>query len=148
MPVTAGNLAPADIPVRLAARALDVVVVVVLNVVLGRQMGFGFDWLVIGAALIWLYFAVLDTAVGATLGKLVSGLRVVGADGRWPSLTQSLKREAFTAVGAIPFVGPLIAVGLWVWFVIVMRRSPARQGPHDVFAGGTRVVRWREQGTP
>ena len=46
------------------------------------------------------------------------GLRVVGEDGKWPSLTQSLKREAFTAVGAIPFVGPLIAVGLWLWFLV------------------------------
>ena len=147
MSPTASNLTPADVPVRLVARALDVIVVVALNVLLGRRMGFGFDWLVIGAALIWLYFAVLDTTAGATLGKLVSGLRVVGEDGRRPSLTQSLKREAFTAVGAIPFVGPLIAVGLWVWFVMVIRRSPARQGPHDSFAGGTHVVRWGEQGT-
>ena len=137
----------ADLPVRLAARALDVVVVVALTVVLGQRMGFGFDWLIIGAALIWLYFAGLDTALGGTVGKLATGLRVVGDDGRWPSLTQSLKREAFTVAGAIPFVGPLIAIGLWVWFVIVVRKSPTRQGPHDVFAGGTRVVRWA-RGTP
>jgi uncharacterized RDD family membrane protein YckC len=148
MPVTAGTLTSAEIPVRLAARALDVVVVVILSVALGRRMGFGFDWLVIGAALIWLYFAGLDTLAGATLGKLAAGLRVVGDEGQWPSLTQSLKREAFTVVGAIPFVGPIIAIGLWVWFLVVLRQSPTRQGPHDVFAGGTRVVRWREPGIP
>jgi uncharacterized RDD family membrane protein YckC len=133
----------AEIPVRLAARALDVVVVVILAAVLGRWMGFGFDWLIIGAALIWLYFAGLDTALGGTAGKLATGIRVVGADGQWPSLAQSLKREAFTVAGAIPFVGPLIAIGLWAWFAMVVRRSPTRQGPHDVFAGGTRVVRWQ-----
>jgi len=143
MSVIASDLAPAAIPVRLAARAMDVAVVVVLIVALGRSIGFGFGWLAIGTALIWLYFAGLDAAFGGTVGKLTFGLRVLGGDGRPPSLAQSLKREAFTAVGAIPFVGPLIAVGLWVWFLMVMRRSPGWQGPHDVFAGGTRVVRWR-----
>jgi uncharacterized RDD family membrane protein YckC len=136
----ASTLTPAEIPVRLAARAVDVVVVVALTVGLGLIIGFGFDWLAIGTALIWLYFAGLTT-LGATLGKMAFGLRVVRDDGTPPSLTQSLKREAFTAVGAVPFVGPLIALGLWIWFLVVMRRSPLRQGPHDAFAGGTRVVR-------
>jgi len=140
--VPASDPTPADIPVRLAARAVDVTVVAVLAVALGRVIGFGFDWLVVGAALIWLYFAGLTATLGATLGKLAFGLRVVGQNGGSPSPSQSLKRESFTVVGAVPFVGPLVAAGLWIWFWVVIRRSPLRQGPHDAFAGGTRVVRW------
>ena len=133
---------PATVPVRVAARAIDVVIVVALVVALGMRIGFGFDWLAIGASFIWLYFAVLDATVGTTPGKFACGLRVVDGNGMRPSLSQALKREAFTAVGAIPFVGPIIAIGLWAWFLVAMRRSPLGQGPHDLFAG-TRVARRR-----
>jgi len=83
--VPASDATPADIPVRLAARAVDVAVVGALAVALGRVIGFGFDWLLVGAALIWLYFAGLTAALGATLGKLAFGLRVVDENGRSPS---------------------------------------------------------------
>jgi len=139
--VPASDPTPADIPVRLAARAVDVAVVGALAVALGRVIGFGFDWLLVGAALIWLYFAGLTAALGATLGKLAFGLRVVDENGRSPSPAQSLKREGFTVAGAGPFVGPIVAAGLWIWVLVVIRHSPLRQGPHDAFAGGTRVVR-------
>jgi hypothetical protein len=44
-------------------------------------------------------------------------------------------------IGAVPFVGPLLALGVWTWIVRRMQRSPLGQGPHDMLAGGTRVVR-------
>jgi uncharacterized RDD family membrane protein YckC len=132
---------PAELPARLAARALDVLVLVALDVGLGRLIGFGFDWLLLGSALVLAYFALLDATLGATPGKLALGLRVVGPDGGRPSLRQALIREAFTVVGAIPFLGPLLALAAWGWILGTIRANPLRQGKHDQLAGGTRVIK-------
>jgi len=103
-------------------------------------MGFGFDWLLIGATIVLAYFVLQDSLARATLGKRVLGLQIVAPGGGRPSLRQALIREAFTVVGSIPFVGPLLALGVWVWIASGIRSSPLRQGPHDLLAGGTRVV--------
>ena len=42
----------------------------------GKQIGFGFYWLLISAAIVILYFALMDGYAGATLGKFAFGLRV------------------------------------------------------------------------
>jgi len=111
---------------------------------LGLVIGFGFDWLVVGAAIVLAYFVMFDALAGTTPGKFALGLRVTGPDGGHPSLVQALIRESFTVVGAIPFVGPLLALGAWVWIAATIRSSPLRQGKHDLLAGGTRVVRSRQ----
>jgi len=134
---------PADLTIRIAARAVDVVVATALNVGLGYVMGFGFEWVIVGASTILVYFAFSDAFLGATLGKLALGLRVVGRDGSRPSLKQALIREAVTIVGAIPAVGPLLALVSWIWIAKTIRSNPLRQGKHDVLAGGTRVIRVR-----
>ena len=126
-----------SIGLRAAARGIDVLVVTAGVLALGAGMGFGFDWLVIGAALILGYFVVLDV-FAATLGKLALGLRVVGPDGGRPTLVQALAREAFVLVGAVPFVGPLLALAAWIWIAVGLRATG--QGFHDRL-GGTRVVR-------
>ena len=137
-------LIPADFPVRLFARAIDTVVLVAIDVGLGLVvMGFGFDWLLTGAAIVLAYFVLFDVLAGTTPGKFVLGLRVTGPDGEHPSLKQALIREAFTVVGAIPFVGPVLALAAWVWIAVTVRSSALRQGKHDVLAGGTRVVQTR-----
>ena len=127
--------------VRLAARAIDVVVVTVAAGALGGVMGFGFDWLMLGAALIFGYFVVADAWLGATLGKRLLGLRVRGPDGGRPTFAQAAAREAFTVLGAVPFAGPLLALAAWLWIAVAIWKSDAGQGPHDRVAGGTRVVR-------
>ena len=78
----------ADLPPRLAARAIDVLVLLLGEVGLGRAMGFGFDWLAVGTAMVLAYFAGLDALLGATLGKAALALRVVGPDGGPPTLRQ------------------------------------------------------------
>jgi uncharacterized RDD family membrane protein YckC len=135
--------APAELPIRTAARAVDVFVAAALVVGLGRVMGFGFDWLAVGAGAILAYFALSDAFFGATLGKLVFGLRVVSGEGGRPSLKQALIREAVTVVGAIPLVGPLLAFGSWIWIAKTIRSNARGQGEHDMLAGGTRVIRVR-----
>jgi uncharacterized RDD family membrane protein YckC len=131
----------AELAPRIAARAIDVLFLAAVDIGLGRIMGFGFDWLAVGTAFVLVYFAGLDALFGATLGKAALGLRVVGPDGGPPTLRQALVREAFTVAGSVPFVGPLLALGAWVWIGRSIRRSPLRQGRHDLLAGGTRVVR-------
>ncbi|MBZ5714635.1 RDD family protein [Nannocystis pusilla] len=137
---SAAALVPAEFPVRLLARGLDVLVLAAVDVGLGRLMGYGFDWLLVGSAVVYFYFSLLDALAGATLGKLVLGLRVLGPDGGRPTLRQSLRREAFTLVGSIPFIGPILALAAWVVIARTIRESPSRRGKHDELAGGTRVV--------
>ncbi len=132
---------PAGIPIRLAARAIDGAVLAVLDLALGKLIGFGFDWLLLGALVVLVYFAALDSIFGTTAGKRILGLRVLGPDGGNPSIGRALAREAFTVLGAIPFAGPLLAVAAWVWIVRTIETSPSRQGMHDRLAGGTQVVR-------
>lgn len=134
---------PVGLGVRLAARAIDAVVVTLAVGGLGGVMGFGFDWLGIGAALIFGYFVVADAWLGATLGKRMLGLAVHGPDGGRPTFAQAAAREAFTVLGAVPFAGPLLAIATWTWIGVAIRKSDAGQGPHDRLAGGTRVVRGR-----
>jgi uncharacterized RDD family membrane protein YckC len=104
-------------------------------------MGFGFDWLAVGTAIVLGYFAGLDALLGSTLGKASLGLRVVGPDGAPPTLRHALVREAFTVLGSVPFIGGLLALGSWVWIGRSIRNNELRRGKHDLLAGGTRVVR-------
>jgi uncharacterized RDD family membrane protein YckC len=131
----------ADLRPRLAARAIDVLVLLLGEIGLGRVMGFGFDWLAVGTVIVLAYFAGLDALFGATLGKAALGLRVVGPDGRPPTLRQALIRESFTVLGSIPFIGGLVAIAAWVSISRSIRAHELRQGRHDLLAGGTRVVR-------
>ncbi|XXX72832.1 RDD family protein [Sorangium sp. So ce134] len=139
---------PAELSSRIAARGIDALVLAALDVGLGQLVGFGFGWVFLGSALVLAYFTLLDAAVGATPGKLALGLRVLGPDGGRPSLKQALIREAFTIVGAIPFIGPLLALAVWTKLALTIRSSPLRQGKHDLLAGGTQVIRVRGAGAP
>ena len=134
-------VAPAELPIRAAARAIDVFLLAAIEIALGQLIGFGFDWLAIGTALVLAYFALCDALAGATIGKAALGLRVIAEDGGPPSLRQAVVREAFTVTGSIPFIGPLLAIAVWVVIAASVRSSPLRQGKHDLLAGGTRVVR-------
>jgi hypothetical protein len=115
---------PPPIPARLAARAIDVLAVFGLNLALGQVIGFGAGWLVLGAALVLGYFVAGDTLIGATLGKLALGLRVVNAEGGRLSPVQALRRELFVVVGAVPFVGPILALCIWMWMLVTVWSSP------------------------
>ena len=84
-------------------------------------------WTVIGVAAIVAYYVVLEAAFGWTLGKLITGTRVVAYNGARPSVLQILGR---TAARFIPFE-PFSLLG----------GSPPH-GWHDSLSG-TRVVRVR-----
>jgi uncharacterized RDD family membrane protein YckC len=131
---------PGELPDRIAARAIDVAVMIGVDVLLGWTIGFGWKWLATGSTLVLAYFVLFDALLGATPGKMRMGLRVVSVAGGKPSLTQALVREAFTVLGAIPFVGPILAFAAWYWIIRTILANPTRRGKHDEIAG-TRVVR-------
>ena len=78
-----------------------------------------------------LYFVLLEGLVGATLGKWVLGLRVVGADGRRPGLGRAALRNLLRLVDGLPVFN---VVG-----VILILTSPERARFGDRIAD-TRVI--------
>jgi uncharacterized RDD family membrane protein YckC len=95
------------------------------------------------------YFAYLESSRGQTVGKMVMKLRTQGPGGGNPTLAQGVRRNifyAFELLAIVPFIGfwlgPLVtfvAVSLIAYGIYSDRVS--RQGWHDEFAGGTRVVK-------
>ena len=136
-----GSGEPGELVPRLVARVIDAILLVVIGVILGVMMKFNFAWLFLQSGLTFGYFVLLDTYQGATLGKQVMRLRVTAPGGGNPTLGQAAIREAFTLVGAIPFIGPLLSLGAWIGIAITISSSPTLQGQHDQLAGGTQVVK-------
>jgi uncharacterized RDD family membrane protein YckC len=134
------SLLPANVPVRLVARLIDAAVLAAFGLVFGWQVGFGFNWLIATAAVVLAYFVLADVLAGATLGKAVVRLQVIGQDGTKLTLKQAAVRESFVLLGAVPFAGPFLALAAWIWMVVTIRSNPTRQGIHDHLAG-TRVIR-------
>jgi uncharacterized RDD family membrane protein YckC len=96
------------------------------------------------------YFAFMESNNGATLGKQVLKLKVVGPDGTSnPTMEQAIRRNAFYAIQLayiVPIVGAIFG-GLAMLAAVIMiavtinNDTVARQGWHDKFAGGTRVLK-------
>jgi len=97
----------------------------------------GYGWLVtdplclIFLVVIVLYFVLLEGAFGATIGKRLTGMRVVGVDGRGPGIMRALVRNLLRVVDALP--------ALNILGVVLIVRSPERARFGDRVAG-TRVI--------
>lgn len=156
-------IAEAEVWQRAVARLVDhvgvaVVLMVVLlplglgAAVLGGAAGFlaGVVSAVVSAGVTLGYFAVLESRDGQTLGKRLLGLRVVDEVGGTPSLSATLRRNCWTALGVlavVPVVGGLVgSVAMLAAVVTILlgitQDSVTRRGWHDTLAG-TRVVRAR-----
>ena len=151
-PVVSGAGRPADVGPRLIARLIDGVAIWIILIILGSILsvgifafGSGFDGIfllfsVIAALLVVGYFALMESNMGQTLGKMVVGVRTEGPSGGKPTFEQALKRNAWYALYIIPILGWLAVLGVAIYILITINNSPARMGWHDKFAGGTRVV--------
>lgn len=126
--------------VRLAARVVDSLVVAVVGVLIGVQMGFGPLWLVIQAGLTYAYFVLFEAGAGATPGKRLFGLKLLSPAGQRPTLAQSAARETFTLMGAVPSRARSCFWAAWITIAVTINSSPTAQGIHDRIGGGTRVV--------
>jgi uncharacterized RDD family membrane protein YckC len=160
---------PADLMSRFLARLIDYVLLFVVNmvfvtvVVVGAIMGaatgvsgfgarsFGVSAVsaVLGAAIYLAYFAVMESSRGQTVGKMVMKLQTQGPGGQRLTMEQALKRNAWTAlgiVGIVPFIGwfvaPLLQLAAPILIAVtISNNATTRQGWHDTFAGGTRVIK-------
>jgi uncharacterized RDD family membrane protein YckC len=131
---------PGEVLPRLGARVIDSVLLAVVGVILGVLLDFGYLWLAVQAIGVFAYFVLLDTYFGTTIGKRLLGLTVTGPDGARPTAGRAAVREAFTLLGAIPFIGPVLSLIAWIVIGVTIHSSPTRQGKHDDLAGGTRVI--------
>lgn len=129
-PATPGGVLP-----RIVARVIDAIILAVAGGALGMLMNFNVVWLTIQAVAVFAYFVALDVTWGTTPGKRLLGLRVTGPAGARPTAGQAAAREAFTLLGAIPFIGPVLALAAWIAIVVTVAQSPQRQGAHDNLAG-------------
>ncbi|MFC4784969.1 RDD family protein [Nocardioides sp. MAHUQ-72] len=159
---------PGELLDRFLARLVDgillavvngiVVSAIVVGAILGDSGGFYYgadDYAaaavsaILSAALYLAYFGVLESSRGQTVGKMVMKLHVLGPQGGNPTLEQALRRNiwvAFGVLGVIPFIGGLVGglaslVAVILIAVGINGDTVDRQGWHDRFAGGTRVVK-------
>jgi uncharacterized RDD family membrane protein YckC len=82
-----------------------------------------------------LVLVVLQGLTGATVGKVLAGIRVVGPDGNPPGVLRALLRTVFLVVDAFPYVIPLLG-----WLVALGNSRHRRFGD---YAAGTMVARRR-----
>lgn len=142
-PVVPDVRPPAGLGARFAAAAIDLVLMVVVDlavVYLTMQIvgltAAELNQLPLGPLLAFLLvqnggYLVAFTAGGQTIGKMLTGIRVVAAEpGQALDLGRSLQRTLVWAVMALP-------AGLGLFSALL---SPDRRGLHDRFAG-TKVVR-------
>lgn len=165
--VTPGVGQPADLLMRFLARLIDyvllwiVTVLVVSMIVIGTLMGGGGGYLgtgstyatgavsaVLTAAIYLGYFTLMEARLGQTVGKMLLKLQTQGPGGGRPTLEQALRRNLWVALGLlglIPVVGGIIGwlaqLAAMIAIAVTINNSPTRQGWHDHFGGGTRVIK-------
>ena len=77
--------------------------------------------------LLWfVYFIAMEAAVGGTIGKLLLGIRVVGADGRRAGLGAVFIRNALRVVDGFPYVLPYL-----VGWMVALNDKPGRRRVGD-----------------
>ena len=94
-----------------------------------------------GAGLVWVLLnsVLVQGATGATVGKFITGARVVRPDGRPPGVWKALGRTLMLIIDTITLILPL---GLWV---AMFSRGHRRLGD---MAAGTYVVKAQYAGRP
>jgi uncharacterized RDD family membrane protein YckC len=141
----------AELVTRAGARLIDHTPFSIIYTALNFFFDLGYLLPVGYVVVVYVYFVLLDTYAGTTLGKRVLGLRVIGPAGTKPEFRQSATREAFilvsALVGVIPYAGDFLGSIVLVAIAWTISNSPTKQGKHDQLAGGTRVVDTRVAAT-
>jgi len=121
---------------RLVAQIVDGIVLIILYFVLGAAMFGGFTFEVFGAAagsfmgtyllVFFLYYIVLEGALGATVGKMAAKIKVVREDGSPCGFGPAVVRNILRVVDALPF--------LYIIGIILISRSDKKQRLGDRLA--------------
>ncbi len=142
-PVGPEHVAYGGFWIRVVAYIIDGILLTIVCGIVDRLLGINIlatDWdhydplaNVISLVIGWLYFALLESSErGATVGKMVMGLRVVTSDGRRLSFMNATGRY---------FAKILSAIILCIGFIMVAFTDKKR-GLHDIIAG-TLVIKTR-----
>jgi uncharacterized RDD family membrane protein YckC len=142
-PVGPDHVAYGGFWIRVVAYIIDGILLTIVCGVVDRLLGINIlesDWdhydplaNVISLVIGWLYFALLESSErGATVGKMVMGLRVVTSDGRRLSFMNATGRY---------FAKILSAIILCIGFIMIAFTDKKR-GLHDMIAG-TLVIKTR-----
>jgi uncharacterized RDD family membrane protein YckC len=93
------------------------------------------DWTasVLGVLLAYAYFVWCESARGATVGKSVFNIVVVGPDGR-PTVEQSVRRNAWMLLTIVPVVGGFLSFVAQVVIIVSIARDPRGRGVQDRYA--------------
>lgn len=103
----------------------------------GSDHLWGYGWLItdplcmVFLAAIFLYFVLLEGVLGATIGKKLTGLRVIRNDGRRPGLLRAFLRNLLRLIDGLP--------ALNILGVLLILTSPEKARFGDRVAG-TRVI--------
>ncbi len=95
------------------------------------------------------YYGYMESTKGATFGKQLMKLKVVGPDGESnPTMQQAIMRSSFQALSLLAiipflsFLGPLASLAAVIFIAVTINNDTVnRQGWHDHFAGGTKVLK-------
>jgi uncharacterized RDD family membrane protein YckC len=144
-----GMAQPADLGIRIGARVIDSVIVGIPGGILYTIINFTMHSLIaslLGSFLFGIigvaYYVLMEATQGATVGKKILGLRVLGPNGApRPDFQQAFMRNLFLVVGLIYCIGQLAEIGMIIGMMVTIEQSPIKQGFHDRLAGGTQVVK-------
>lgn len=90
----------------------------------------------------FVYFVLLERFGGKTTGKMMLRLQVVGPEeGTDPTLFMIVKRNLWVLFPLVPWIGPMAQFVFVVLIAATIKDREDGRGWHDVFAGGTRVIR-------
>jgi uncharacterized RDD family membrane protein YckC len=159
---------PGSLLDRFLARLIDGILLAIVNGVLvgavivgavmgesgGFMMGTGSSYAVaavsalVGVAIQMGYFVFMESSRGQTVGKMIMKLRTQGPGGGNPTVEEAIRRNIFMAIGLlglVPVLGlfsGLVSLAAVIAIAITINNDAVnRQGWHDNFAGGTRVVK-------
>ena len=88
------------------------------------------------------YFSFMESNRGQTVGKMLLKLEVQDAAGNHPPIEQAFKRNAYMLLPIVPILGGLAYLVVTIYIAVTINNNTqTRQGWHDEFAGGTRVIK-------
>lgn len=134
---------PGDLVLRLVARIIDGILLLIVTFVLGFALLDLNSTLVgmLSAVISFAYYVFMDSQYGFTVGKKALGLSVRGPSGGKPTLEQAAIRESFNLLSIIPFLGGVLGFFAAIAIAVTIAMSPTKQGVHDQIAKGTAVIK-------
>lgn len=129
----------AGVGVRFLATLVDVIVIGLVvaplaDVTMVRHPELSIEVKYTGGASVWAwmitiaYFTLMEGTIGATVGKLLLGLRVRSEEGTAPGVGRSFVRNLLRLIDAVPYAFPYLLGAIFVW------TSPTRQRLGDRIA--------------